>query len=285
MKVLIIGSNGQLGTDLTETFSKKHDVFSMTHTDIDVEDLDGVKNVFTSIKPDLVLNTAAFHDVPRCEEDPIKSYMVNSIGAFNISLISQEIGAINVYYSTDYVFDGNKKKPYTELDNPNPLNVYAITKLAGENYTINYSEKHYVLRISGIYGKVPCRAKNGNFISKIITASKEKDEIKVVRDEILTPTSTSVISMHTLKLINSNKFGLYHFTCEGETSWYEFTKVIFDTLDIKTPLSSTTVAEFPSKIKRPFYSVLSNKNYNNLNLDKIAHWKDTLINFLRENYL
>lgn len=285
MKVAVIGSNGQLGSDLVKTFEQGgNEVVSLTHSDINIEDLSSVHKVLTGIKPEAILNTAAYHVVPKCEDDPVRAFQINSLGALNLAKVSNELSALNLYYSTDYVFDGEKKSPYLESDNPNPLNVYAATKLTGESFTLNYSLKGIVLRISGIYGAVPCRAKGGNFITTMIKAAKEKPEVKVVNDEILTPTPTKSIAEKTLEIINKELKGLYHLTCEGQCSWYEFAEVIFSTLEFKTPLSPLSVKDMPMVVKRPTYSVLENEQAKLSGISNMPHWKDALVQFLNSNY-
>jgi dTDP-4-dehydrorhamnose reductase len=281
MKVAIVGSNGQLGSDLVRVFSDKHEVVSLNHADIKVEDIDSVNAVLSTIKPDVVINTSAYHNVPLCEQNPDLSFAINGTGALNLSKACNDINARLVHYSTDYVFDGHKKQPYIETDACNPLNVYAVTKLAGENLVLNYANQPYVIRVSGIYGKVPCRAKGGNFITTMLKLAKEKPEVKVVDDEILTPTPTSAIAENTLALISKDAYGLYHMTCEGQCSWYEFAKTIWDVLQLKTPLYPTTVAAFTSPVKRPFYSVLENQKLKQLGINQMPDWKDALVNYLK----
>lgn len=285
MKVAVIGSNGQLGSDLVRTFEQSdNEVVSLTHSDINIEDFTSVQKVLYDIKPEVILNTAAFHIVPKCEDDPVRAFQINSLGSLNMAKVSNELGALNLYYSTDYVFDGEKKSPYLESDNPNPLNVYAATKLTGESFTLNYSLKGVVLRISGIYGEVSCRAKGGNFITTMIKAAKEKPEVKVVNDEILTPTPTKSISEKTLEIVRKQLTGLYHLTCEGQCSWYEFAEVIFSTLEFKTPLSPISVKDMPMVVKRPTYSVLENEKAKQSGISKMPYWKDALVQFLNSNY-
>ena len=281
MKLAIIGANGQLGTDLSEVLSSRHDVTSLNHSDIEIIDVNSVRNVLSSIKPAIVLNTAAYHIVPEAEKFPEKAFQINGIGALNLAKVCQELNIRLVHYSTDYVFDGEKQKPYTEDDRPNPLSVYANTKLSGEYFVLNYCEKSYVIRVSGIYGKVPCRAKGGNFVTTMIKLAKEKPEVRVVNDEILTPTPTYHIAKNTAALIGTDAFGLYHMSCEGEVSWYEFAKVIWETLQLKTPLYPASVKDFPLVVKRPFYSVLENKNLNKLGINEMPEWKVALIQFLK----
>lgn len=285
MKVAIIGSNGQLGSDLVKEFSLSgYDVIPLTHSEINVEDIQSVHKTLFELKPEIILNTAAFHVVPKCEEYATKAFEVNSLGALNLAKISEELKAVNLYYSTDYIFDGSKMAPYIESDTPNPLNVYASTKLLGEYYTLNNSLKGIVLRVSGIYGTVPCRAKGGNFITTMIKASKEKPEVKVVNDEILTPTPTEEIAKKTIEIINKKLSGLFHLTCEGQCSWYEFAEVIFKTLKLTTPLSPTSVNDMQMIVKRPTYSVLENQRAKNLEISNLPFWKDSLIAFLNHNY-
>ncbi len=284
MKVAIIGSNGQLGTDLSEVFSAKHDVVGLTHADIEISDIDNVKKVFGEMKPDVVLCTAAAHNVPKCESEPDVAFKINGIGSLNLAKVSTDLGFKLVQYSTDYVFDGRKMKPYVETDAVFPQSVYAVTKYCGEQFIQNYCTKFFVVRVSGIYGKIPCRAKGGNFISTMVKLSKEKPEVRVVKDEILTPTPTREIAKNTLSLVESEAYDVYHMTCEGEVSWYEFTRTIFDTLKLQTPLYEASVKDFPLVVKRPFYSVLENANLKKIGLNQMPHWKEALITFLKENY-
>ena len=284
MKVAIIGSNGQLGTDLSEVFSAKHDVVGLTHADIEISDIDNVKKVFGEMKPDVVLCTAAAHNVPKCESEPDVAFKINGIGSLNLAKVSADLGFKLVQYSTDYVFDGRKMKPYVETDAVFPQSAYAVTKYCGEQFIQNYCTKFFVVRVSGIYGKIPCRAKGGNFISTMVKLSKEKPEVRVVKDEILTPTPTREIAKNTLSLVESEAYDVYHMTCEGEVSWYEFARTIFDTLKLQTPLYEASVKDFPLVVKRPFYSVLENANLKKIGLNQMPHWKEALITFLKENY-
>ena len=281
MKIAVIGANGQLGSDLMSVFSETHDVVGLTHADIEITSIDSVKTVISGLKPDIVLNTAAYHIVPEAEKFPEKAFSINGTGALNLAKICQDQDVRLVHYSTDYVFDGVKQKPYTEDDRPNPLNVYANTKLSGEYFALNYCEHSFVVRISGIYGKVPCRAKGGNFITTMLKFAKEKPEVRVVADEVLTPTPTSDIAKNTAALVKTDAFGLYHMSSAGEVSWYEFARTIWDTLKLETPLYPASVKDFPLVVKRPFYSVLDNQNLRKAGIDNMPHWKEALIQFLK----
>ncbi|MFH0992619.1 MAG: dTDP-4-dehydrorhamnose reductase [bacterium] len=284
-KVAIIGSNGQLGSDLVEAFKKQDvEVIGLTHDDIQIENIDSVSNVLRSLAPGVILNTAAFHVAQKCEDAPDRAYAVNSQGALNVARLAQDLGALNVYFSTDYVFDGTKGLPYVEQDLPNPLNVYGSTKLLGEFLTLNYSERSIVLRVSGIYGKVPCRAKGGNFITTMLQKAKQQQEISVVFDEIVSPTPTAEIAKRLPALLGQEELGLFHLSTKGECSWFEFASTIFKTLKLSITVIPVSAKTFSSTIKRPAYSVLDTKRWKASHLKEMPHWKVALKKFLRSEY-
>jgi dTDP-4-dehydrorhamnose reductase len=284
MKIVVIGSNGQLGSQLVQTLSVKNEVVCMNHDQMEIVDKAGTENLLRGINPDVVINTAAFHNVPVCEKEPLRAFEVNALGAMNLAQLSEKLGFVLVHYSTDYVFDGKKAVPYTENDKTNPLNIYALTKNDGEILIQNNCHRFFIVRISGIYGRVPCRAKGGNFITTMIKAAKERDIVKVVDDEILTPTSVDQIAENTELLIQQDTYGVYHMTCQEFCSWFEFAQVIFEKLKLLTPLMSCKSDEFPSSVKRPMYSVLENMNLQKIAMDRMSHWKNALIDFLDKNY-
>lgn len=281
MKIAIIGANGQLGSDLVAELSIGHEVVGWNHTNIEIKDIESVQEAISQAKPDIVLNTAAYHVVPAAEKDPAAAFAVNGIGALNLARVCQDNKVRLLHYSTDYVFDGQKRQPYTESDLPNPLNVYANTKLSGEHFVLSNCDQSYVVRVSGIYGKVPCRAKGGNFVTTMLKLAKEKPEVRVVNDERLTPTPTLEIARATAKLIASDAFGLYHMTSEGEVSWYEFARTIWETLGLETPLYPASVNDFPLTVKRPFYSVLENRNLKQNGIAELPDWRESLGEFLK----
>jgi dTDP-4-dehydrorhamnose reductase len=286
MRIAIIGADGQLGTDLVERCTLEgHEIIPLTYTDVHIEDMDSLTAALTAAKPDAVFNAAAFHNVPKCETEVDTAFAVNAKGPLNIARLSETLGYVSIHYSTDYVFDGMKHAPYVETDAPNPLNVYATSKLAGEYFALNYSPRGIVIRLSGIYGRIPSLMKGNNFVSIMVKLAAEKPEVKVVTDEILSPTPTTEIASQSLAILRSGEMGLYHLVSEGECSWFEFAQTIWDTLELKTPLLQTSVKEFASPVKRPFYSVLENAHYNRLpNVQPMTHWKEALVKFLIKNY-
>src|SRR6478672_4986282 len=192
MRVAVIGGNGQLGRDVSSAFSQEgHAVTSLTHQEIEVSSPASVRESLGALRPQLVVNTSAFHHVEKCEADPALAFAVNGIGARNLGEVTQETGATLIHISTDYVFDGRKKAPYTEEDTPAPLNVYGNSKLSGELFVRSTNPRHFVVRTSAIYGQNPCRAKVGlNFVELMLKLSKERKELRVVDDEFVTPTPT-----------------------------------------------------------------------------------------------
>ena len=282
MRIAVIGANGQLGSDLCRELASQHNVTPLNHSDIEITDVDNIKSTIDAVKPDLIINTAAYHVVPEAEKYPDRAFHVNGTGALNLARVCADQGLRMLHYSTDYVFDGAKNAPYKETDQTNPLNVYANTKLAGEYFALNNCERSYVVRVSGIYGEVPCRAKGGNFVTTMLRLSNEKPEVKVVDDETLTPTPTREIARTTAELIGTDAFGLYHMSCEGEVTWYNFARAIWDELELETPLLPSSVHDSPVAVKRPFYSVLENYNLNAAGIREMPHWKSALVDFLKD---
>jgi dTDP-4-dehydrorhamnose reductase len=255
MKAAIVGANGQLGVDLMKAFAGD-EVVGLMHAEITIEDLDSVQSVIGSLKPDVVVNTAAFHKVDDCEKDPARSFAVNALGALNLAKACQSVGAALAHVSTDYV--------------------YAVTKLAGEHFVQTYADRHYVVRTCGLYGHSPCRAKGRNFIDTMLKLAKEKPELRVVNDEILTPTYTYHLAQQIRELVTKPAYGVYHVTNNGSCSWYEFAMEIFRLAGVSIPVVPVSQKEFPAPIKRPSYSVLENRRLQELGIDRMPQWKASL---------
>jgi len=222
MKIAVIGALGQLGMDICNILNLKGiNLLKYDIDDLDISVKDSVHRIISENKPEIVINTAAFHNVPKCEDEPIRAFEVNALGSKYLAELSNEFNYYLIHISTDYVFDGLKKQPYIELDRPVPLNVYANTKLSGEQFIESIAQRYLIMRTSGIYGKNPCRAKGGvNFVELMLKFAKEKDEIRVVDDEILTPTSTIEVSRQIAEVVKKQPIGLSHATAEGYCSWY-----------------------------------------------------------------
>ena len=283
MKALIIGSNGQLGSDLRKVFAAAGDeVVPLTHADMDVCDFDRVAAVLNEKRPQVVLNTSAFHKVEECEKKPELSFQVNASAAMNLAQLCQKLDATFVHFSTDYVFGGYAQQtPFEETDRPAPLNVYGTSKLAGEYMIASNATRHFILRVCGLYGIAGSSGKGGNFVENMLKKALAGDPVRVVEDQVLTPTYTVDLARAARQLIQSGEYGLYHLSSEGQCSWYEFTRYIFECAGVKANLSACKTDDFPSPVKRPAYSALSKAKLRRLGLS-IPTWQDALPRYLSE---
>ena len=282
MRIAVLGSNGQLGQDVTSAFrADGHDVVALNHQDLEVSTFDSVKTALEGARPEVVINTAAFHHVEKCETDPALAFAVNGIGARNVAQVTDSLGAKLFHISTDYVFDGLKRTPYCEHDLPLPLNVYGNTKLSGESFVRAINPRHFVVRVSAIYGLNPCRAKGGlNFVEVMLKLSREREELRVVDDEFVSPTPTAQIAQQLVVLGRTSDYGLYHVTSEGSCSWYEFAAAIFELTGTKVRLERARPGEFATKVARPKYSVLENAALKSKSRNIFTHWREGLESYL-----
>jgi len=255
-------------------------VAALGHEQLEITDEAAVRAALDTLRPAIVVNATAFHNVPRCETEEATAYAVNAIAPRRVARLCTERGARFVQVSTDYVFDGIKKAPYVESDLPNPLNVYAASKLAGEHGVLAAGGDHQVVRSSGLYGLRPCRAKGGNFIDAMFRLVREQDVVRVVADEVLTPTFTADLAAQIRVLADEGPPGLFHATAHGSCSWYEFATAIFALAGFTTPLEPTTVTAYASPVRRPFYSVLDNAALRATNLDRMRPWRVALEDYL-----
>ena len=281
MKILILGAGGQLGSELVNILQDDA-LIPLTHRDIEMTDEQQVNNILSSNMPDIVINTAAYHRVDDCEDNIEQSFAVNSYAVRKLARICNELGITFVHFSTDYVFGGKKRIPYNEDNCPNPGSVYAVSKLAGELFARNICSKYYVIRTCGLYGAKGVSGKGGNFIETMIKLATGGKTIKVVSDQIVTPTYAKELAAKVSQLIRTDKYGLYHITNNGGCSWYEFAQAIFGLTGIAGNISPTTSAEFGAKARRPAYSVLENRNLKLLGLDDMKQWRDALKEYLTE---
>ena len=275
MKIAVIGANGQLGSDVVDAFRASGDeVAALTHLDLELQDLNSVSGCLQRVAPEVIVNTAAMHNVDLCEKEPEKAFAVNGMGSRHLATVVHDMGATIMHVSTDYVFDGTKRSPYVESDAPSPLNVYGNTKLSGEHFVRSTAEKHFVLRTSAIYGHHPCRAKGGlNFIELMLKLAKERGKVRVVDSEFVTPTSTSELARQIVALSRSADYGLYHATAEGSCSWHEFAAEVFAMTGTKVDLQVAGPNEFPAKVPRPKYSVLENNRLKHHGLNVFRDWR------------
>lgn len=281
MRICVIGSKGQLGTDLIRKFEDKHEIIGLTHREIEVTDFSSCLALKEHQPLDVVINTAAFHKTDQCEDEPVKTFSINSIGAKNVASVSQEIGAITIFVSTDYVFDGTKTEPYTEDDVPNPINTYGISKLAGELFT-KQNPRHYILRVASLFGSAGASGKGGNFIETMIAKAKKNEPISVVDDMTMSPTYTRDVASTIKKMLELElPFGTYHLTNIGYCTWYQFAEEIFSQLDVTPTLTPIKTNQLAMKARRPMFSALKSARLLNHGI-QMRGWKEALRTYLIE---
>jgi len=284
MRVAVIGANGQLGTDLIRVLkgANRFEPIPLTRPYFDVRNASQVLEVLIDLKPDVVINTAAFTRVDDCEDQPALAFEVNTLGTRNVAIACAELKCVLVHLSTDYVFDGKKREPYTEEDLPNPINVYGVSKLAGEHFVRSISQKYYIIRTSGLYGVAGSSGKGGNFVETMIRLAKEGKPIRVVNDQVLSPTYTLDLAYKVVELMPTEAYGLYHITNSGQCSWYEFAGKIFKLLGLEPNFGPIVTKEFGARARRPAYSVLSNEKLINIGLGFLRSWPEALKAYLEE---
>ena len=286
MRIAVIGADGQLGSDLIQAL-RGDEVAPLVYPGFDITDPAGVRRTLEEIAPDTVINTAAFHRVDECEDDPWTALRLNAIAVRDLSLAARELGFRLVHFSTDYVFDGAKLSPYVEDDAPNPLSAYGVSKLAGEYFIRSLVDKFYLVRTCGLYGLAGSKEKGYNFVDRIISLAGEGKTIRVVDDQRVTPTSTAELAERLSALIRTDRYGLYHLTNEGSCTWFEFAREILSLTGREArlePVDSRAVAG--AKARRPRYSVLENRRAKEIGLPDFSPWREALRDYLkRKGYL
>jgi len=281
MKVLILGAKGQLGCDLVKTLAQDA-VVAPARADLDICDFGQASRWLTEVKPDVVINTAAFHKVEECEEKPDRAFQVNAVAVGHLARACAAHHAVMVHISTDYVFDGRQCHPYREQDAPNPANVYGVSKLAGEYLVRQGCPRHFIVRTSGLFGVAGASGKGGNFAELMIRLAREGKPIRVVADQVLTPTYTRDLAQKIKELVRTDAYGLYHITSSGQCSWYEFAGKIFALLRRQPDFSPTTTAAFGSSVTRPAYSVLEHGGLHRAGIPDMRTWWQALVAYLTE---
>ena len=287
MRIALIGADGQLGSDLVlELKAKQIDYVPLYYPQFDITQPKEAKRSLDEIKPSIVINTAAYHRVDECEEFPQKAFEVNALAVRELALICRELGATLVHFSTDYVFDGRQRKPYTEEDCPRPLSVYAASKLAGEYFVQALLEKYFLIRTCGLYGVAGCWGKGTNFVETMLKLAQQGRLIRVVNDQYVTPTSTSELAARIVELLSTQAYGLYHLTNEGACTWFEFAAKIFELVGLQPQLMPVSSKEYGARAVRPLYSVLENKRAAEIGLTPFSPWEKALEDYLiRKGYL
>lgn len=286
-KILVTGCNGQLGRAIRKEYA--NDAVEFINTDVvegegvislDITDVDAVLKLARETKPDVIINCAAHTNVDKCEEQWDLAYKINALGPRNLSIAARELDAKMIHVSTDYVFEGNGTKPYTEFDAPNPVSAYGKTKLEGEKFVKEFAPKHFILRTAWLYGD------GKNFVKTMLKLSENHDEVNVVCDQVGSPTSAVELAKMIHHLEGTENYGLFHATCEGDTNWADFTEEIFRKTGKTTKVNHVTSVQYkemnPASADRPAYSILDNYMLRLTSDYRMADWHDALDVYLKE---
>ncbi len=280
-KILIIGSTGLLAFDLIRVFEedKEYEVIRASRDDFDVADESAVKKFIDSCKPDIIINTAVLVKIDACESEPRKAFETNAIGAWNVAKAAKNVGALNIYISTNYIFDGSKQ-PYSEDDVPNPVNIYGASKFAGEILTKIVGGNYYIIRTSWLYG---IRRKDSIFVAQVLGSAKKGEAIEVVDDQFGTPTYTLDLAQKIKEVVEKKApNGVYHITNSGSCSWYGFAEKILKLCGVRGKLIANKLEKRTSIIKRPKYSILAEQNLKKIDIQPLRSWDEALKDYLRE---
>jgi dTDP-4-dehydrorhamnose reductase len=275
MKVALTGSEGMFGHAVMKIFSDI-EVVPFAYKNLDVTDLGGVRQKISDLKPDFLIHAAAYTNVDACETDADAAYRVNGLGARNVAIACEEIRCPVVYISSDYVFDGTKGSPYNEWDMPNPVNLYGLSKLMGEQFVSAHTTRFYIVRTSWLYGP------NGNnFVDTIARLLSEKDSLQVVNDQFGCPTFTEDLA-RTVRQLLGKGYGIYHATNSGICSWYDFAVRIAEIKGLQKSIAPVSTAQFPRPAKRPPFSALNTTMLRLEGIDGSRRWEDALGEYLSE---
>lgn len=280
-RILVTGCNGQLGRAVNLEYQGE-DV-TLIRTDVregdgiralDITDVSQVLAFVREEKPDVIINCAAHTNVDKCEEEWDLAYKINAIGPRNLSIAAKEADAKLIHISTDYVFEGNGTRPYTEFDAPNPVSAYGKTKLEGENFVKAFAGKYFILRTAWLYGD------GKNFVKTMLGLSEKYDEVNVVCDQVGSPTSAAELAKMVYYLEKTENYGVFHATCEGSCSWADFTEEIFRLAGKRTKVNHVTSRQYkemnPASADRPAYSILENYMLKLTTDFMMADWKDAI---------
>ncbi|HLA56992.1 MAG TPA: dTDP-4-dehydrorhamnose reductase [Flavobacterium sp.] len=275
MVVLVTGASGQLGQALQSVAEKYSGIrfYFAGSGEADITNKKQLSEIFTDQKPDFCINAAAYTAVDKAESEPEKAHLINTTGAQNLAETCKDFGTTLIHISTDFVFDGNKTAPYNESDDTNPQGVYAKTKLDGEQAITQILKQYFIIRTSWVYSQF-----GNNFMKTMLRLSKERDSISVVDDQVGTPTSAVDLAEAVIAIIlsGSDAYGIYHFSNEGQTSWYGFAKEIFGANNVTIDLHAIPTTAFPTPAKRPKYSVMDKSKIKKTFGLEINTWQESL---------
>jgi dTDP-4-dehydrorhamnose reductase len=278
--VLITGGGGQLASDLEEQLRDRCRVSAPSRGELDITDQGALERAFERVEPAVVFNCAAFHNVEVCEREEDRSFEVNARAVKRLAQRSADADAGLVHLSTNYVFPGDRDRPYSEADRPSPRSVYAISKLAGEHAALAYCPGALVVRGSGLYGRHGSASKGGNFVERVIHRGREQGALKMVADQRLTPTYTADLAGAIIAAVERDVSGLLHVTNSGSCSWHEFTLAIMDIAGIDVPVEPVRTVRAPGGADRPLNGVLCSERAREEGLANLRSWEAALDDYM-----
>ena len=285
MRILLIGRTGQLGGDLLRN-GRDYDIAAPDRNELDITRAEQVNAALEKYRPQLVINCAAFHNVPLCEKQPEEAFRVNCVSVRDLACACRRFDARLITFSSDYVFAGEKSTPYGEDDLPGPLQMYGVTRLAGEHAALSSAPDHaIVIRTCGLYGSSGSRSKGGNFVDGRVADARSGKTIEMAMEQTVAPTSTEDLSKAVLSLAAHPflKSGIYHLVNEGQCSWYEFTVAVVQILGLSAKVVPVDRGGKTGNMRRPLYSVLANNKARRLGV-VLPPWRDALERYLRQKY-
>lgn len=278
LKVWIAGASGQIGRALNDVLDPMQiEALNTDLDELDITDTDEVINFGTVNRPDVIINCTGMTDTDECEANPEHAYRVNALGARNLSIVARKCGSKIVQLSTDDVFDGQSKKPYTEFDDTNPLTVYGRSKRAGENYVKEFTHKHFIIRSNWVYGHG-----GHNFVNRVLAAAEAGNGLSVASDQFGSPTSAKDLARIILYLIKTNEYGTYHATCQGVCNRYEFAQEVLKLAGKRITLRPVVTSESDLSSARPAYAVLDNFILRIINVYEMPDWRASLKEYMDE---
>jgi dTDP-4-dehydrorhamnose reductase len=258
-KVVVFGCRGQLGVELVRVFTERaYTVVGFERSKVDISDAASVERTLAGEDPAIVVNAAAYNQVDVAENEPVPAYMANALAVRNLAMVSRQLDARFVHFSTDYVFDGTAGRPYTENDRPHPLGAYGVSKLAGELYAQAYLDKPLIVRTSGVFGPGGLKTARGNFIELMLRLAANKQPIRVVEDHVASPTYAPLLAARTADLVEGKQHGLFHIGGGTAISWFDYAAMIFRVAGLEPELRRTNEREYRTAARRPKFSALSN---------------------------
>jgi dTDP-4-dehydrorhamnose reductase len=278
-KIFIAGAGGGLGSELVSFFTEKGiEVYASSHADLDITDRKKTLEEIERYMPDLVINCAALSRVEACEENPERAFAINAVGAYHLAIGAELAGAVSMYISTDYVFDGSKNT-FSEEDIPSPLNVYGVSKLSGELLVRSVTEKYYIIRTSALFGG----KKDGGFGLMMEKKAQSNETARVVSDVVTSPTSLPQLAAKIYEIVQKTApYGVYHVTNQGEGSWYDLAKKIFELVDTSGMVLPITADESGGRARRPKRTVLENKALIRAGIPLLPVWDTALCEFYKK---